>query len=382
MILGMNYMKFVRIFLLILIVIGLGLLVTQKIWVPKLVVMILNDSNAGQQMLTLYEPTRANDRLNIQTSSSTPQINYQNRQGFSSKEELTLPNQAVIRLEGNNLYIDNKLVYESIPNMVGNREISKGILYTETHHCDTYGYNFGDSLDCYSPIAVSSDGMIFGFVYWQLKIEKNKKFNVVNSTLVRFNKDGGLSSIWSLQDFGSVGKLEPLRPLGYIIFINNGSVIVDSSRGTEEGRSMNLRIYNKPGPPIESIDSAEGEISDNEKYIAFLGNPTSNEDFVGCGWNQFARGNWELINTLTFSRELMIPKSITAYYPFYWTQDNKGLVFVGINLDEEGCVGGYTVDGEYDFDLHRYKTIHGVNAKQIYDNQCAANPSNYFCSSI
>ncbi len=35
-------MKFIRIFLLVLIVIGLGLIATQKMWVPKLVTQILN----------------------------------------------------------------------------------------------------------------------------------------------------------------------------------------------------------------------------------------------------------------------------------------------------------------------------------------------------
>jgi hypothetical protein len=45
----MNYIKFVRIFLLILIIIGIGLLLTQKMWVPKVVDMILKmDSKAGQ----------------------------------------------------------------------------------------------------------------------------------------------------------------------------------------------------------------------------------------------------------------------------------------------------------------------------------------------
>ena len=37
----MNFIKFVRIFLLVLIIIGIGLLVTQKLWVPKLVDKIL-----------------------------------------------------------------------------------------------------------------------------------------------------------------------------------------------------------------------------------------------------------------------------------------------------------------------------------------------------
>jgi hypothetical protein len=37
----MKYIKFVRIFLLVLIIVGVGLLITQKIWVPKLVDKIL-----------------------------------------------------------------------------------------------------------------------------------------------------------------------------------------------------------------------------------------------------------------------------------------------------------------------------------------------------
>lgn len=41
----MNFIKFIRIFLLILIIIGIGLLATQKIWVPKLVGIILNNEN-------------------------------------------------------------------------------------------------------------------------------------------------------------------------------------------------------------------------------------------------------------------------------------------------------------------------------------------------
>ncbi|MES2213575.1 MAG: hypothetical protein V4473_01910 [Patescibacteria group bacterium] len=42
----MNWIKSIRIFLLILIIVGIGLLVTQKIWVPKVVEMILkNDKN-------------------------------------------------------------------------------------------------------------------------------------------------------------------------------------------------------------------------------------------------------------------------------------------------------------------------------------------------
>ncbi len=41
----MNYIKFIRIFLLVLIVIGVGLLATQKIWVPKLVDKILSSES-------------------------------------------------------------------------------------------------------------------------------------------------------------------------------------------------------------------------------------------------------------------------------------------------------------------------------------------------
>ena len=40
-------MKFIRIFLLVLIIIGIGLLFTQKFWVPPLVSWILNTENAA-----------------------------------------------------------------------------------------------------------------------------------------------------------------------------------------------------------------------------------------------------------------------------------------------------------------------------------------------
>ena len=41
----MNYKKFIRIFLLVLIVIGIGLLLTQKMWVPRLVDVIIGQEN-------------------------------------------------------------------------------------------------------------------------------------------------------------------------------------------------------------------------------------------------------------------------------------------------------------------------------------------------
>jgi putative hemolysin len=44
----MNWIKFIRIFLLVLIIIGIGLLLTQKLWVPKLVDMILASGGDSQ----------------------------------------------------------------------------------------------------------------------------------------------------------------------------------------------------------------------------------------------------------------------------------------------------------------------------------------------
>src|SRR3989344_2134197 len=46
----MSYIQFIRIFLLILIVIGIGLLATQKTWVPKVVDVILKTENNQQQI--------------------------------------------------------------------------------------------------------------------------------------------------------------------------------------------------------------------------------------------------------------------------------------------------------------------------------------------
>lgn len=54
--LHMNWIKFIRIFLLVLIIIGLGLLVTQKMWVPKLVNKII----AYQKLELVIEPINVN----------------------------------------------------------------------------------------------------------------------------------------------------------------------------------------------------------------------------------------------------------------------------------------------------------------------------------
>ncbi|MSU44973.1 hypothetical protein EXS45_02225 [Candidatus Nomurabacteria bacterium] len=50
----MNYIKFIRIFLLVLIFIGIGLLATQKMWVPKVVEIILKNENDGQPIPVIY----------------------------------------------------------------------------------------------------------------------------------------------------------------------------------------------------------------------------------------------------------------------------------------------------------------------------------------
>jgi hypothetical protein len=46
----MNWIKFVRIFLLVLIIIGIGLLITQKMWVPKVVNMVLKIETKDKQV--------------------------------------------------------------------------------------------------------------------------------------------------------------------------------------------------------------------------------------------------------------------------------------------------------------------------------------------
>lgn len=52
----MKAVKFLRIFLLILIIIGLGLLATQKIWVPKLVNKIISSENTSAPISVLPPP--------------------------------------------------------------------------------------------------------------------------------------------------------------------------------------------------------------------------------------------------------------------------------------------------------------------------------------
>jgi hypothetical protein len=49
-------MKTFRIILLVLIIVGIGLLLTQKIWVPKLVQRIIRFEDSGQQVSKIIEP--------------------------------------------------------------------------------------------------------------------------------------------------------------------------------------------------------------------------------------------------------------------------------------------------------------------------------------
>lgn len=62
-------MKFLRIFLLILIVIGIGLLVTQKKWVPKLVDYIVNKQNSSIGVRNTSDPKNTSYIIENQTAS-------------------------------------------------------------------------------------------------------------------------------------------------------------------------------------------------------------------------------------------------------------------------------------------------------------------------
>lgn len=64
--------KAIRIFLFVLIIIGIVLLCTQKVWVPKLVDKILSYENPKQQVLTLIEPESTYTiRLDTPTANQT-----------------------------------------------------------------------------------------------------------------------------------------------------------------------------------------------------------------------------------------------------------------------------------------------------------------------
>lgn len=65
----MSFTKFIRIFLLGLIIIGVGLLVTQKMWVPKIVEMILKNENNAQSI-----PTISNTENKSTVTTSTKEL--------------------------------------------------------------------------------------------------------------------------------------------------------------------------------------------------------------------------------------------------------------------------------------------------------------------
>ncbi|MFA6270057.1 MAG: hypothetical protein WC657_02500 [Candidatus Paceibacterota bacterium] len=67
----MNYIKFVRIFLLVLIIIGIGLLSTQKMWVPKIVDFILRKENIQQQNAEAINNIQNNITLTSKVSLSS-----------------------------------------------------------------------------------------------------------------------------------------------------------------------------------------------------------------------------------------------------------------------------------------------------------------------
>src|SRR3989344_5175326 len=86
----MSFIKFVRIFLLILIVIGIGLLVTQKMWVPKVVDMILGPEMAVEEN-TMNPENKTTEKVENQEIQSQREL-YCNDE-FAENATEGLPNE-------------------------------------------------------------------------------------------------------------------------------------------------------------------------------------------------------------------------------------------------------------------------------------------------
>lgn len=84
----MSLIKFIRIFLLVLIIIGIGLLVTQKMWVPKVVEMILKNEN--------YESGKLPLSLNIVSPNTSQVLKMQNNKSGQISSSVLQSNQISI----------------------------------------------------------------------------------------------------------------------------------------------------------------------------------------------------------------------------------------------------------------------------------------------
>jgi hypothetical protein len=358
-------------------------LTSKQILFSLLIIIILTLS----YVLTINKKVITN-KVEVQLGSSTPNL-LTKEVGLdltAKKSVLKLKNGSEAILSKNSLYLDGNILLENIPIKNGLEVSTVGEFYSDSHTCDTGSMiNSGDTWDCYSEITGSPNGENFGFIYWRQKSNELGSRAGVLSTFYEFRKDGTLVNNWKLDDSVTYGKKVgsgPLDQKGYILYMDEDSLVVDSSVGTEEGRSMNLRIYKGPGLPYKSIDAWGGGVASfDNRYIALITGTENYSDFLGCGWDSYALGNWEMVSTDDFSRKLIIPKSNSAYTPLTWSDDNNKLLFVEMNFDNEGCTKGYKSLLSYDILLSTSNRFIGQEAKAIFDNYCSTEVENYHCRS-
>lgn len=112
-------MKFIRIFLLILIIIGLALLLTQEKWVPRLVEFILNNENTSETNSISQTSTSENSQSTYTFESEG--IDVKNIRSFGN--EISFTNSIGIQVVFKGPYLEARNSGSHV--YVGNKDLGK-----------------------------------------------------------------------------------------------------------------------------------------------------------------------------------------------------------------------------------------------------------------
>lgn len=181
----MNFIKFVRIFLLILIVIGIGLLLTQKFWVPKVVDRILGMEKS--------EPKNSDASIytGVMVKAKKEQV------GSNYRFTYRVINNSDLSVTGINIGIDNEGNQKIDFGPVGSNYIM-GQLAPESSYTSPVGWKF----DVMAETESASYAIIWSNAEIKYQIKKDKELSGF-SVLVPEDDENYLSTFMVIFDNGA-----------------------------------------------------------------------------------------------------------------------------------------------------------------------------------
>jgi hypothetical protein len=368
----------IRIFLLVLISIGIGLLATQNLWVPNVVRAILAHETQPLVVSPTEPLTTASSTTASPGASNHCSATYGNPPAPAIWRTATTTNGVVLTLASNNVYANGKLIVQNIPASLGLAPATNvGLINFFDEYADA------PSCDYYSEIALSPQGDQFALGYGRYLANAQSKTdgqNVSVAKLLVYNFKGQQLQNTTLTE-SYKGKSIPREISGGIISFLSEDEIAVNYFGGKEGEIGAPTVYFADGR-IETLPYgalATAAVSPDGTKILFddqtipyqvCASTVSEGDMDATDL-----GNVAVFDTNTATSTALIPCSTTlGFYPVSWASDGSSALV--LTTPDANTINGYFI---YDPKKSTPQIATGSDAVQALKNLCA---STYDCTNF